>query len=78
MSGRVAKASPSFEHFLNAQRLNVLFIQPRMMVELRAIPAARQLLEQPESLGWRRLAPTDGPAPAWLLLYREPRTAESG
>jgi hypothetical protein len=67
----------SIEQFLDAQKINVLFVQPRMMRELRARPEARQLLEQPESLGWRRLSIFGSPNPDWLLLYRDPLIATS-
>jgi len=57
---------------LDALRINALFIQPRVMPELRAQPQSRQLLENPESLGWKKLAPLDGETD-WLLLYRQPK-----
>jgi hypothetical protein len=66
------QAPESLEQFLDRMRINVFFIQPRMMRELKNRPEARQLLEHPESLGWRRLAPPDESVDEWLLLYREP------
>jgi hypothetical protein len=57
---------------LDAQRINVVFAQPRVMGELRAQPQMRQLIENPEAAGWKRLAPPEGDT-NWLLLYREPR-----
>ncbi len=57
---------------LNAAGINIFFIQPRMMPELKARPEAWQLLENPESVGWKQLAPLDGET-NWLLLYRQPQ-----
>jgi len=57
---------------LNAARVNILFIQPRAMLELKAQPEARRLMENPASVGWRKLAPLDGDTD-WILLYREPQ-----
>jgi hypothetical protein len=57
--------------FLHERRINVVFIQPRMMPELKARLGARQLLEDPQSAGWLRLAPPGGESD-WLLLYRQP------
>jgi hypothetical protein len=72
------KAPQSLEQFLDAHHINILFVQPRVMQELRARPESHQLLEHPTSLGWRRLAPFDDSDSTWLLLYREPRVATSG
>jgi hypothetical protein len=72
------KSPQPLDEFLDAQRINIVFIQPRVMPELRARPEARQFLEQPESLGWRRLAPADDSEDTWLLLYRAPRAPASG
>jgi hypothetical protein len=69
------QAPESLDHFLDRQQINVLLIQPGLMRDLKARPEARQLLEHPESLGWRRLAPPDGSDDTWLLLYREPRVS---
>jgi hypothetical protein len=66
------RSPQSLEQFLDSQGINIIFVQPRVMPELGARPEARQLLEQPEALGWRRLAPTNVGDENWLLLYREP------
>jgi len=60
------------EHFLDEKQVNVAFIQPRVTPELRARPEARAFLDDPESVGWRRLAPPAGSDESWLLLYKEP------
>ena len=67
------QAPESLDQFLDRQRVNVLLIQPGMMRDLKVRPEASQLLERPEALGWRRLAPADRSDGTWLLLYREPR-----
>jgi len=69
------KAPQHLDNYLDSQKINIIFIQPRVMSELRARPEARQLLEQPESLGWRRLAPPEGSDDTWLLLYKEPHVS---
>jgi len=67
------QAPQSLDQFLDAQGINVFFVQPGLLEELRTKPEARALLEHPESLGWHRLAPADPGDTTWLLLYREPR-----
>ena len=57
---------------LNAARINIVFVQPRVMSDLKTRPGAQQLLEHPESQGWKKLAPFHGET-NWLLLYREPQ-----
>jgi hypothetical protein len=70
LSSEVARQNPPMA--LNAARINIFFIQPRVMPELKARPEWRQLLENPESVGWKKLAPLDGEK-NWLLLYRQPQ-----
>jgi hypothetical protein len=60
----------SLAQFLDEKGINLFFVQPRIVTELRNTPQARQLLDQPETVGWRRLAP-EGSDPQWFLLYRE-------
>ena len=66
------QAPESLSHFLDRERINVLFIEPGMMRELKARPEARELLDHPELFGWQKLAPLDGET-GWLLLYRNPQ-----
>ena len=66
------QAPQTLDQFLNAHKINVLFVQPRLMDQLASMPTAQQILQEPESLGWRRLAPA-GAGAAWLLLYRPPQ-----
>jgi hypothetical protein len=68
----------SLGDFLDRQGINIFFIQPRVMPEIAARPEAHQLLDHPETLGWRKLAPPEAENADWLLLYREPRQAASG
>jgi hypothetical protein len=61
----------TLDQFLDSRKINVVFVQPRVMSELRARQEAQQLFGAPQSIGWTKLAPTDGET-NWLLLYREP------
>jgi hypothetical protein len=65
-------AQQSLEKFLDSQGIDIVFIQPRVMPEIKAMPKTRQLLEHPELVGWRRLAPSEEENNGWLLLLREP------
>ena len=60
----------SLAQFLDEQGINVFLVQPRIVTELRNTLTARELLDEPETVGWRRLAPESGD-PQWFLLYRE-------
>lgn len=64
----------SLEQYLAKKRVNVVFIQPRMVSELRSLSGGRQLIEQPETLGWQKLAPKT--QADWLLLYRNPSASD--
>jgi hypothetical protein len=64
------KREHSLAQFLDAQGINVFLVQPRIVTELRNTLTARELLDEPETVGWRRLAPESGD-PQWFLLYRE-------
>ena len=66
----------SLAQFLDEKGINLFFVQPRIVSELQNAPQARQLLDQPEAVGWRRLAPEGSGQLQWLLLYRE-KTAHS-
>ena len=61
----------SLARFLDERRINMFFVQPRIMDELRSVSTSRELLEKPEKLGWRKLAPDEGTSPQWLLLARQ-------
>jgi hypothetical protein len=61
----------SLAQFLGGKDINVFFVQPRIVAELRGAPQAREFLNQPETAGWRRLAPEGSGDSQWLLLYRE-------
>jgi hypothetical protein len=59
----------ALDRFFDQEGINLAYFQPRVLNELRDKPQARQLLERPEAVGWRRLGA--GPNSEWLLLYRE-------
>lgn len=61
----------SFEQFLRQIDVNLIYIQPRYLNQLKGEPQARELLERPETLGWRKLGPTNPQDQDWLLLQRE-------
>jgi hypothetical protein len=63
-------APQTLDQFLASRDINIIFVQPRVMPELKARPEAQQFLTNPESVGWKKLAPLDGET-NWLLLYRE-------
>jgi hypothetical protein len=67
------QAQQSLDDFLDRRAINMVFIQPRVMPEIAARPEAHPLLDRPESVGWRKLAPSEKENGDWLLLYREPR-----
>lgn len=54
--------------FLASRSIAMFFVQPRILSELRSVPTARPLLEDPASVGWTRLAPAAGDD--WMLLAR--------
>ena len=66
-------APQTLDAFLDTQKINVIFIRPRLLQELKERPEARQMLERPGAVGWTKLAPQDGETD-WLLLYREPQS----
>lgn len=57
--------------YLNQQNIDVVFIQPRILNELRTLSQARELLDRPEAFGWRKLGPANPQDRDWLLLQRE-------
>jgi hypothetical protein len=71
------QAEQSLDDFLDRYGLNMVFIQHGVMPEIAARPEARPLLDHPESVGWRKLAPSEKENGDWLLLYREPRQTAS-
>jgi hypothetical protein len=62
----------SLDQFLRQQGVAVVFVTPVFMNELRTMPQASDLLENPEAVGWRRIAPESRQDLSWLLLQREP------
>jgi hypothetical protein len=71
------QAQQSLDDFLDRRDINMVFIQPKVMPEIAARPEAHPLLDRPESVGWRKLAPSEKENGDWLLLYREPRPSTS-
>lgn len=56
--------------FLDEKGINFFFIEPRMIAELQNEPSARDLLEHPETVGWRRLHAADNKDAMRFLLHR--------
>ena len=46
----------SLAHFLADKNINLFFVQPRIVNELRSTSQVGKLLDEPEMMGWRRLA----------------------
>ena len=61
--------------FLRRQGVNIVYAQPRIGNSLRAAPEGNDLLDRPETLGWRRIAPS-ATNPPWFLLCR-PKEGQS-
>ena len=64
----------SLPRFLDEERINIFFVQPRIMDELRSQPSAREFLESPEKFGWEKVAPSWRGARQWMLLNRRAGT----
>src|SRR5262245_18541163 len=65
------KPEEGLDHFLRERGINVLYVQARIVNELRGMPDGEQLLDQPQSLGWQRVAPMPTRVSDWVLLYRK-------
>jgi hypothetical protein len=66
------KPEQSLDLFLRNKGINILYVQPRVMNEMRSSPNGNQLLDQPEMIGWRKIgSPAESDDRPWLLLYRE-------
>ena len=61
----------SLQHFLDRERINVVFLRPDIMRELKKRPEGAQLFDNPVEFGWQKLAPAQSKS-AWMLLYRAP------
>lgn len=61
--------SQSVADFFDEQDIDAVFVQPRILTELRQMPGAGALLSHPESLGWRAVTTTRRKR-TWILLYR--------
>jgi hypothetical protein len=74
------KPEQSLDDFLRERNINVLYVQPRVVNEFKSLPHGSQLLDQPETLGWQKIAPQETTNPTWYLLYRvtNMNTGESG
>ena len=59
------------DQFLEGKDIDIVYLQPRVMDDLKNAPEARRLLWQTEDTCWRRLAPAAGSEATWLLLRRE-------
>jgi len=68
----------SLDDFLRERDINVLYVQPRVVNEFKTLPHGSQLLDQPETLGWRKIAPQETSNPPWFLLYRLTKTSTNG
>jgi hypothetical protein len=60
--------------FLDENGIDVFFVQPRIFNDLRNAPQARELLSNPESVGWQRVAPAADHEADWILLFRQRKT----
>ncbi len=69
LAGR--KEDQPLDQFLQERDINVVYVQPRIIPELRAAPRGSDLLDRPESVGWRRLWPERQVNSLTLLLYRD-------
>ncbi len=56
--------------FLDEKKIDIFFVQPRVLIAFRQIADAAALLSDPESFGWRSLTVVTRKGQAWILLYR--------
>jgi hypothetical protein len=57
--------------FLGEKNIGFVFLQPRIVSELRNVPQAGLLFNAPETFGWRRLVLDNSDNPSWFILYRD-------
>jgi hypothetical protein len=56
--------------FLDEEKVDVIFLQPRMVQLLLQNPKARLLVDDPQVLGWDVIASRNEGGARWLLLHR--------
>ena len=69
------KPGQALDRFFEEEDINLVYFEPRILNWLRDKSEARELLERPETVGWRRVAA--GPNGEWFLLYRDKATGPS-
>jgi hypothetical protein len=66
-----------FGQYLSNSGISVIYLEPWFLTQLRQTPAAARLLQCPQSVGWKRVGPSQPDQPSWLLLARLPTGARS-